>query len=114
MKGSAVTSQSWFSTVVLVSLLFSSPAVYAEDYVLTLKDHQFMPPDLTIPANQKIKLVVKNLGPDKAEFESSDLDREQVVSPNAEITVFIGPVDAGSYSYFDDFHHASIGTITAK
>lgn len=102
-----------FTAMALGAFLFSA-GVHAEDYVITLKDHQFSPSNLTIPANQKIKITVKNLGPEKAEFESSDLDREQVVDVNEQITVFVGPVDAGTYGYFDDFHNKSVGTITAK
>lgn len=96
-----------------VLLLCSAPS-RAEDYVLTLKDHQFSPANLAMPANQKIQLIVKNLGPDKAEFESSDLDREQVVDVNGQITVYLGPLDPGAYGYFDDFHRETTGTITAK
>jgi len=105
--------KSWLAVMALSVFLFPIGA-HAEDYVLTLKDHQFSPSNLAIPANQKIKLIVKNMGPEKAEFESSDLDREQVVDVGGQITVFIGPVDAGSYGYFDDFHRETVGTITAK
>ncbi|MDE3016079.1 MAG: cupredoxin domain-containing protein [Pseudomonadota bacterium] len=95
------------------ALLTSAPAC-ADDYVITLKDHQFTPQMLTIPAHQKIKITVKNLDATPAEFESSDLDREKVVSRGSKIIVFVGPLDAGSYGYFDDFNHAVTGIIIAK
>ena len=96
------------------SLLFSA-AAYAEDYVITLKNNQFSPKDLTIPAGQKIKITVKNQDATPAEFESSDLNREKVVGANSEIIIFIGPLDAGSYGYFDDFHRdTTTGIIIAK
>ena len=95
-------------------LSFSSPA-HAEDYMLTLKDHQFAPQELVIPAGQKVKITIKNLDATPAEFESSDLNREKLVTANSEITVFVGPLEVGSYGYFDDFHHATTtGIITAK
>lgn len=98
-------------------LLFSLPA-HAEgsdsNYIITLKDHQFSPKELTIPADQKIKLTVKNAEPTPVEFESSDMNREKVVAPNSEVTVFIGPLETGSYAYFDDFHRETTGTIVAK
>jgi hypothetical protein len=85
------------------------------DYVLTLKDHKFSPQELVIPANQKVKLTVKNQDSTPAEFESSDLNREKVVGANSEITVFIGPIDAGSYGFVDDFHRdTTTGTIKAQ
>ena len=103
-----------FSVALSACLLFAA-AAHAEDYVLTLKNNQFSPKVLTIPAGQKIKITVKNQDATPAEFESSDLNREKVVAANSEITIFIGPLDAGSYGYFDDFHRdTTTGTIIAK
>lgn len=97
-----------------ISILFSS-AAHADDYVITIKDHKFSPEQLTIPTGQKIKLTIKNLDSTAAEFESSDLNREKVVSGNSEIVVYVGPLNAGSYNYFDDFHRATTkGSIIAK
>jgi Cupredoxin-like domain len=103
-----------FVLIVCSILLAAAAPALAEDYTITLKDKQFSPQNLTVPANQKIKLTVKNQNATAAEFESSDLDREKVVTANGEITVFIGPLDAGSYGYFNDFDRTVTGTITAK
>ncbi len=101
--------------IALFGYILFSAAAHAEDYVLTLKDHQFSPKMLTIPAGQKIKITVKNQDATPAEFESSDLNREKVVAANSEIIIFIGPLDAGTYGYFDDFHRdATTGTIVAR
>jgi len=98
-----------------LSILIAFPAIaQADDYVLTLKDHQFTPKELVLPANQKVKLIVRNEQSTSAEFESADLDREKAIEPNGEITVFLGPVDPGTYGYFDDFHRETTGTITFK
>lgn len=97
-----------------LALLFSSVA-YAEDFVLILKNNQFSPKELTIPAGQKVKIIVKNQDETPAEFESSDLNREKVVGAISEITVFVGPLDAGKYGFFDDFHReTTTGTIIVK
>jgi hypothetical protein len=106
--------KSFFSLIVLNVALMAPFAAHADDYTITLKDKQFTPSNLSIPANQKIKLTVKNLNSSAAEFESSDLDREKVVEANGEITVFIGPLDPGGYGYFNDFDRDATGTITAK
>ncbi len=99
----------------LSAFLLSSAAAHAEDYVLTLKNNQFSPKELIVPAGKKIKITVKNEDAAPAEFESSDLDREKIVGANSEIFVFIGPLDAGSYGFFDDFHrNTTTGTIIAK
>lgn len=87
----------------------------ANDYVLTLKDHAFSPKELTIPANTKIKLVIKNLDTTPAEFESYTLNREKIIGGNSEASVFIGPLPAGTYEYFDEFHEDTTkGTIIVK
>jgi hypothetical protein len=101
----------WLSLFLLTA---SATAAQAEDYVLTLKDHAFSPNPITVPAGQKIKLTVKNAQATNAEFESSDLDREKVVEAGKSIIVYIGPLDAGSYGYFDDFNRDTTGTILAK
>lgn len=84
------------------------------EYHLTLQNHQFQPATLKVPANAKFKVVVTNRNPVPAEFESSDFNREKIVLPNATITVFIGPLAKGSYKFFDDFHQATTGTLTAE
>ena len=100
----------------LSAALLSLPATArAGDYVLTLRNHQFSPVELVLPANQKIKLIVKNQDATPAEFESADLNREKVVDANGEITIFLGPLDPGVYKYFDDFHRdTASGTIRVK
>ncbi len=102
------------SLLVFASMLCMAGIAHADDYVLTLKDHQFTPANLELPADKQVKLIVKNAGPAEAEFESSDLNREKIVSPGGEITVFIGPLSPGSYGYFDDFHRETTGTIIVK
>ena len=103
------------SLAVLLGTLLAGAAAHAEDYVLTLKDHKFSPQVLTIPAGQKVKITVKNLDSSPAEFESYDLNREKVVTANGQIVVFVGPVAAGSYEFFDDFHHeTTTGTLKVQ
>jgi len=88
-----------------VAALCGVPALaFADDYTLTIRDHRFEPTDITIPADTKIKLIVKNADPSAEEFESSDLNREKVVAPGGQITVFIGPLSKGRYEFFGDFH----------
>ena len=91
------------TTFITASALFIMPA-YASDYVLTLKDNQFSPKELEIPAGQKVKVIVKNQDSTPAEFESHDLKREKIISGNSQATIFLGPLDAGKYEFFDEFH----------
>ena len=73
-------------------------------YKIAIKDHKFLPEVLTIPDKMKVKILVENQDPTAEEFESYDLGREKVVSANGEIILFVGPLEAGVYKYFGDFH----------
>ena len=86
-----------------------------KNFVITIKNHIFLPAELAIPANKKIKLIIENQDPTPEEFESFDLNREKVVSGNGKITVFIGPLKPGRYKYFGDFHQGTAhGVILAQ
>ncbi|HVO15531.1 MAG TPA: cupredoxin domain-containing protein [Alphaproteobacteria bacterium] len=96
--------------------LFLSPAA-AEDVeaTLTIKDHKFDPVELVVPAGQRIKLTVKNLDSTPEEFESHELRREKVIPGGAEAVIYIGPLKAGTYKYFGEFHEDTAqGRIVAK
>jgi plastocyanin len=81
---------------------------------IVIKNHQFNPSPLTVPAGRKIEITVDNQDPTDEEFESFDLDREQVVEGNKKIIVFIGPLKPGTYGYWADYHKASKGVIVAQ
>jgi len=102
----------------LLAALTVAGAARAEDpseAQLILSNHQFAPQELTVPAGKKIKLTVINKDATSAEFESDELGREKVIPANGQIYVYIGPLDPGTYGYFDDFHHATTsGKIIAK
>lgn len=94
-----------------------APAARADDpsFHLTIKDHAFSPADFEVPANAKVKLIVKNADPTPEEFESAKLHRERVIPGGQEATITIGPLKPGRYEYVGDFHRATAhGTITAK
>ncbi len=92
--------------LIVVSGLLSGAAIAAEmpQYTLTIKDHKFQPTQLTVPANTQFKVLVHNQDATPSEFESSDFNREKIVLPGSQITVFIGPLAKGKYKFFDDFH----------
>lgn len=105
-----------FAFLLAVVLLVLQPA-RADDPVhkLTVKNHAFSPKELTVPAGQKIKLIVKNEDPTPIEFESYELNREKVIAGNSEAVVYIDALAAGSYPFFDEFHQeTTTGKIIAK
>ncbi len=100
-----------------IACLTAPPTQAADDaeQTLTLKNHVFVPQELSVPANTKIKLTVKNEDDQAAEFESFELNREKVVPANGQITVYLDPLDPGTYPFFDDFHRTTTtGKVTAK
>ena len=96
---------------VLAGLLFLALPLTAapEDFSpsLMIRDHRFEPAELIVPANVKFKLIVKNQDPTPEEFESYELKREKVIRGNSELTLFLGPLAPGTYSFFGDFHQDS-------
>lgn len=92
-----------------------APAETSGDVHLVIRDHKFEPVELTVPAGQKFKLVVENQDATPEEFESNELNREKVVVGKGTITVFLGPLDAGRYPFFGDFHQETAqGVLIAK
>ena len=84
-------------------------------YTLVIKDHQFQPTEIEIPAGQKIALTVKNNDTTPEEFESTELRREKVVAGGEQIIVYIGPLKPGKYEFFGDFNPKTArGHIIAK
>jgi plastocyanin len=98
----------------LASLLLLAGQALATDAPnpqLSIRDQQFAPAQLAIPAGTKVELVVVNEDALPAEFESYDLSREVVVPGHSQVKIFIGPLDPGKYKFFNDFHQQSEGWI---
>jgi len=99
-----------------LALVIATPAIAeTPTFDLTIKDHKFSPEILEVPAGQKIKLVVKNGDATAEEFESSELGREKVIKGNSQGVVFVGPLKAGEYKFFGEFHEETAkGKLVAK
>lgn len=76
----------------------------ADSIEVTIKDHMFNPAEITIPANTKVKLVIKNLDPTPEEFESHSLHREKIIPAGKQAVIFVGPLKSGEYEFFGEFH----------
>ena len=88
----------------LAAAPFAALAADPPEFTLAIQDHRFAPAQITIPADTKVKLIVVNKDATAEEFESQDLGREKIVTGNASISVFVGPLKAGHYRFFGDFH----------
>jgi hypothetical protein len=105
------------SSAFAVALLFAAVSVRAEDltFTLTIKDHMFDPAEIAIPADAKVKLLVKNADPTPEEFDSSKLHREKVIPGGQEGTISIGPLKPGRYEFMGEYHSKTArGAIVAK
>lgn len=84
-------------------------------YRLIIKDHQFIPSELEIPAQQKVKIIIENQDATAEEFESYDLRREKMVAGHGKIMIYVGPLKAGTYKFFGEFHpDTAVGFIIVK
>src|SRR2546427_2976441 len=97
-------------------LLGALPALGEDtDARLVLREHKFVPAEITVPAGKKIKLVIENQDATAEEFESDELKREKVVPAKGKISFFVGPLAPGRYPFFGDFHKDTArGVLIAK
>jgi plastocyanin len=97
-------------------LLGAFPAAAGDtDFQLVIREHKFVPAEITVPARKKIKLVIENQDATAEEFESHELNREKVVPPQGKITIFVGPLEPGRYPFFGEFHKETAkGVLIAK
>jgi cupredoxin-like protein len=102
------------AVLILVAMTAAANAQTAPPLSLVIRDHQFVPAELSLPAGVKSEVVIRNEQAVPAEFESSSLHREKVVPPGGTASVFVGPLNAGRYEFFDDFHPATRGVIVVK
>ena len=103
-------------TLLATTFLFNNLVMAADEPAATLLiDHQkFSPSQLSVAAGIKTKIVIRNQDTMPIEFESYDLSREIVVPRHGEVTIYIGPLESGSYQFFNDFDHDMQGSVIVK
>ena len=101
-------------TFSLISSL-ATASTKVPEYTLTLRNHRFIPAEITIPAKTKVKLIIINEDASPEEFESHELNREKIVTGKGRISVFIGPLKPGRYPFFGEFNTATAqGAVIVK
>jgi plastocyanin len=101
--------------IALLVLLGSVSRVLAGEVALTIKNHRFEPAELEVPAGQSFTLNVSNQDASPEEFESDDLDIEKVIPGGRSAVIKVGPLDAGRYEFYGEYHEDSArGVIVAK
>jgi len=102
--------------ILLLALILPSLCLAAgTEFKLSIRNHQFEPAVLRVPAGKRIKLTVVNRDPTPEEFESYELHREKLIPGNTSGIVYIGPLEAGRYPFFGDFHpKTTTGVVIAE
>lgn len=93
-------------SMLTAAFLAASPQASAgpPEFTIEIRDHLFVPEEVTVPANTKVKLLVFNHDATPEEFESYELNREKVVMGGRKAVIFIGPLPPGEYPFFGEFH----------
>jgi len=76
----------------------------AEEYVIMIKDHQFVPSQVEMKAGVRHRLIVINHDGTPEEFESYELNREKIVAGNSKIIIFLPSLEVGEYTFFGEFN----------
>jgi len=93
-----------FFMMVLLGGFALPSSVGAANYEIVIENHHFIPSELEVSADEKHRLIVINRDATPEEFESYELNREKIVAGNSRITVFLSPLDAGTYPFFGEFN----------
>ena len=104
-------------TLLFTGLFLLVGPAFADDseFTIVIRDHTFEPPEITIPADKKVKLLIENRDSTVEEFESYDLAREKVIPGNSATSIYIGPLKAGRYPFFGDFNQSTAkGAVIAQ
>ncbi|WP_286978038.1 cupredoxin domain-containing protein [Pseudomonas sp.] len=110
MKFKRLINSSVITTCALLSVAASSAFAQDSAYELTVKNHQFSPAPLTIPADTKVKITLTNQDTTTAEFISDDFKGGKLAKGGKTVNFFIGPLKAGTYSFYDEYHEAASNT----
>ena len=80
-----------------------------------IEGHRFQPETITVPANQRVKLIIENRDDTPEEFESQDLRREKLVPGHRRVGLWLGPLPKGEYGFYGEFHPSTAqGKLVAK
>jgi hypothetical protein len=74
---------------------------------LTLREHHFIPRQITAPAGVPLEITLINTDGTAEEFESKQLRVEKIVAGGASIVIKLRPLVAGQYIFFGDYNSAT-------
>jgi hypothetical protein len=99
----------------LAALGMPSAQVLAQEFNLVIRNHQFEPQELRVPAGKRVSIYVANEDATPEEFESATLKVEKVIPGKSKGLVRIGPLAPGRYEFIGEFHaDTAKGAIIAE
>jgi heme/copper-type cytochrome/quinol oxidase subunit 2 len=109
-----ITARLAFSALAALALASAAVADPAPIPV-TLKNHQFTPNLIKVPANQPVVLNVTNADALAEEFDSTPLKVEKVIAGGQSALVRIHPLRPGRYAFAGEYHSATAqGVVVAQ
>jgi plastocyanin len=100
---------------IAAALTLAPAAGRAQEFTLTIKNHQFSPAEIKVPANTRVKLTVVNDDATPEEFESHEMKVEKIIPGKSKAVLRIGPLKPGRYPFVGEFHEATAkGTVIAE
>lgn len=106
-----------FLVAILAAALVAPLALGAEtpEFTIVIKNHRFEPAEVTVPAGQRVKLIIDNQDATAEEFESHELKREKVIAGRTKAIVWVGPLKPGTYPFVGEYHEDTAkGRLIAK
>ena len=94
----------WLLASALWGMVGAGPARADQELTLTIRNHQFDPSEVRAKAGEKIVLTVTNADAAPEEFESSDLNREQLIRPGHTVTIRLPALKPGRYEFYGEFN----------
>lgn len=89
----------WFG----LGMVASSHAQELPTFAVVAKDGRLFPERIEVPSGQRIKLILKNEGPDPLEFENDEMRIEKVLAAGASSFVVLPKLAPGEYEFIDEF-----------
>ncbi len=115
MKRQRALRYARLGTLIIFCLSATPAGAATPEFEIEIRNHLFYPDRVVVPAGKKVKLVIYNRDPTPEEFESYELNREKVVMGGRKVIVFIGPLAAGEYPFFGEFHpQTALGSVVAQ
>jgi plastocyanin domain-containing protein len=99
----------------VAAIILAPASLRAQDVTITIKNHQFSPAEVKVPANKRVQITVVNDDPTPEEFESHEMKVEKVIPGKSKGVVRIGPLAPGRYPFFGEFNQATAkGVVIAE